>query len=767
MSRVGKVLIGARSVFANGGCVTAAGVATVCECAKEHRTPVFTVAGLYKLSPTYPFDRDNLIEVGNSGKVIPYEDNDLMGKCEVSNPLYDYVIPEHIDIYITNIKLYNMSQMQIDTDHIDRSIDDSKVIIEFSNILKNFKENPIDFDVFELINSFKKTTLKKLLEIEQQSYSSNNINNNSNDDLLNDWILESKFWNLIEILIRFKYSNEYNDNDTNNNNTELVNLSNDISQFNSNLIIKEKILINDSKLREIWLVISWLIDNFKLDLHSEADDITMNDLSVNKWLNTKIDLTNNKPNIIKNLNYDSIFDKNNTTFSNNNISIKNNLNIKDKENDSKFFQKAFFLLLEKDFNKLNELCELTNNWNFQLMLNGCQDFIDPKIDGSELFNSEKGTEELSTIGIKHQSLWRRTIYNLSQQKNTNNEELNYEKGCYSYLCGDLNSNIINLTNSWEKKLLIILNNLFQSLIEEKLINYLKISNKIDNYELNSILKNPKPLKSVNSINECFQILNGDNNQLIISQNQHPIRVLIGSIITNNLPKLMENLISMINNLTENDDLPENNNNVLTNEAYILRILIHLLIFMKLLDNDIISDKFFIKLIKTYILRLSLYKLYDQIPIYISLIPNENDIIEIYSFIISKFLINNNNEDKEFKVIKLNQLKLMKELNLPLEKILRNLNNYSFQITESYYSSFEIVEINLNKFNLNVESNYDLNDFEIDSRLINSISWFIESNMITDSLNSIIIAFRRFLLIGHIESKIIQILNQFISKQINS
>ncbi|OWB85087.1 hypothetical protein B5S33_g3745 [[Candida] boidinii] len=199
--------------------------------------------------------------------------------------------------------------MQIDTDHIDRSIDDSKVIIEFSNILKNFKENPIDFDLFELINSFKKTALKKLLEIEQQSYSSNNNNNNSNDDLLNDWILESKFWNLIEILIRFKYSNEYNDNDTNNdtnnNNAELVNLSNDISQFNSNLIIKEKILINDSKLREIWLVISWLIDNFKLDSHSESDDITMNDLSVNKWLNTKIDLTNNKPNIIKNLNYDS------------------------------------------------------------------------------------------------------------------------------------------------------------------------------------------------------------------------------------------------------------------------------------------------------------------------------------------------------------------------------------------------------------------------------------------------------------------------------
>lgn len=103
MSRVGKVLIGARAVFANGGCVTASGVATACECAKEYRTPVFAVAGLYKFSPNYPFDRDTLIEVGNSGKVLPYKDSDLVGKCEVTNPVLDYVPPEFIDIYITNI----------------------------------------------------------------------------------------------------------------------------------------------------------------------------------------------------------------------------------------------------------------------------------------------------------------------------------------------------------------------------------------------------------------------------------------------------------------------------------------------------------------------------------------------------------------------------------------------------------------------------------------------------------------------------------------
>ncbi|ODQ83096.1 hypothetical protein BABINDRAFT_159552 [Babjeviella inositovora NRRL Y-12698] len=103
MSRVGKVIVGAKVVFANGGCVSSAGVAAVCESAKEHRTPVFTVAGSFKLSPNYPFDRDSLIEVGNSGKVLEYDDSDLVSECQVSNPLFDYVPPEHIDLCITNV----------------------------------------------------------------------------------------------------------------------------------------------------------------------------------------------------------------------------------------------------------------------------------------------------------------------------------------------------------------------------------------------------------------------------------------------------------------------------------------------------------------------------------------------------------------------------------------------------------------------------------------------------------------------------------------
>ncbi|CAL1201880.1 unnamed protein product [Candida parapsilosis] len=69
-----------------------------------NRTPVFAVSGLYKLSPLYPFTRNDLIEVGNSGKVLSYDDYELVENVEVVvNPLEDYVRPKHIDIFITNV----------------------------------------------------------------------------------------------------------------------------------------------------------------------------------------------------------------------------------------------------------------------------------------------------------------------------------------------------------------------------------------------------------------------------------------------------------------------------------------------------------------------------------------------------------------------------------------------------------------------------------------------------------------------------------------
>ncbi|KAI5309125.1 GCD complex subunit gcd7 [Ascosphaera atra] len=104
MARVNKVILGTHSVMANGGLLADAGTRLVASTAKLHMTPVVVVTGIYTVSPVYPFDPSSYIEYGDPSKYIEYEDAELMDKVEVENPLQDYVPPELIDLFISNMK---------------------------------------------------------------------------------------------------------------------------------------------------------------------------------------------------------------------------------------------------------------------------------------------------------------------------------------------------------------------------------------------------------------------------------------------------------------------------------------------------------------------------------------------------------------------------------------------------------------------------------------------------------------------------------------
>ncbi|KAF2091175.1 translation initiation factor eIF-2B subunit beta [Saccharata proteae CBS 121410] len=103
MSRVNKVILATHTVLANGGLVAAVGARTIAKAAKMHQTPVVVVSGVYKLSPLYPFNVDDLIEYGDAGSVMAYEDGDLVEQVEVENPIFDYVPADLVDLYITNL----------------------------------------------------------------------------------------------------------------------------------------------------------------------------------------------------------------------------------------------------------------------------------------------------------------------------------------------------------------------------------------------------------------------------------------------------------------------------------------------------------------------------------------------------------------------------------------------------------------------------------------------------------------------------------------
>ena len=101
MSRVNKVLMGAKAVLANGAILTRSGAHLVALAARHHRVPLVCVTGLYKLSPLYAHDVHSFNDLKSPGSVLDYGEIDSEN-IQVLAPASDYVPPDLVSLFITN-----------------------------------------------------------------------------------------------------------------------------------------------------------------------------------------------------------------------------------------------------------------------------------------------------------------------------------------------------------------------------------------------------------------------------------------------------------------------------------------------------------------------------------------------------------------------------------------------------------------------------------------------------------------------------------------
>lgn len=110
MARVNKVLLPAHAVLANGGLVAPSGCNLVALAAYENAVPVVCLTGLYKLTPVFPHkNQDTLNDLLNPSSIIDYSSSQLDDAVDYVNPLHDYVRPENIDLYVTNVGSFQPS----------------------------------------------------------------------------------------------------------------------------------------------------------------------------------------------------------------------------------------------------------------------------------------------------------------------------------------------------------------------------------------------------------------------------------------------------------------------------------------------------------------------------------------------------------------------------------------------------------------------------------------------------------------------------------
>lgn len=103
MSRVNKVIIGTHSVLANGGLRAASGAYSVALAAQHFSVPVVVLVPMFKLSPVHlcSYEQETFNLVGNAEEVLPYDSN-AARHSEVLNPIFDYVPPELVTLFISN-----------------------------------------------------------------------------------------------------------------------------------------------------------------------------------------------------------------------------------------------------------------------------------------------------------------------------------------------------------------------------------------------------------------------------------------------------------------------------------------------------------------------------------------------------------------------------------------------------------------------------------------------------------------------------------------
>jgi translation initiation factor eIF-2B subunit beta len=146
MARVNKVILPAHAVLANGGLIAPSGCNMVVLGASQNSVPVVCLTGMYtncllrviqsfgshhffdpshylntasfhigmfKLTPLFPHEgQDTLNDLLSPSSVVDYAErntNPALSDVDFVNPIHDYIRPELINLYVTNVGSFQPS----------------------------------------------------------------------------------------------------------------------------------------------------------------------------------------------------------------------------------------------------------------------------------------------------------------------------------------------------------------------------------------------------------------------------------------------------------------------------------------------------------------------------------------------------------------------------------------------------------------------------------------------------------------------------------
>ncbi|KAI1764107.1 nagb/rpia/CoA transferase-like protein [Hypoxylon sp. FL1150] len=103
MSRVNKVILGARAITSTGGVVVDSGAAAIARAAQQQGRTVIILGGVYKISPDSCTHKETSVEWGNPSKYVNFADGQMVRHVKVKNAAAEFIPSEFVNTYITNL----------------------------------------------------------------------------------------------------------------------------------------------------------------------------------------------------------------------------------------------------------------------------------------------------------------------------------------------------------------------------------------------------------------------------------------------------------------------------------------------------------------------------------------------------------------------------------------------------------------------------------------------------------------------------------------
>ncbi|KAI1104708.1 nagb/rpia/CoA transferase-like protein [Jackrogersella minutella] len=121
MSRVNKVILGARAITRKGGVIVDSGAAAIARAAREQGRTVVVLGGVYKISPDNRSHHEGFVEWGNPNKYVNFADGAMVGQVKVRNAIAEFVPTELVNTYITNLGAHSKDHLHgIIADHYNK-----------------------------------------------------------------------------------------------------------------------------------------------------------------------------------------------------------------------------------------------------------------------------------------------------------------------------------------------------------------------------------------------------------------------------------------------------------------------------------------------------------------------------------------------------------------------------------------------------------------------------------------------------------------------